>query len=376
MAKRMIIMLILAAIVLGGVFGFQAFKAKMIAQAIAGLGNQPQTVSAASAELQDWQPQLEAVGSFRAVNGADLAMEVSGIVDQISFNSGDDVAAGQALLQLRADDDIGRLHSLEAAADLANIVYERDQKQLKIQAVSQAVLDTDAANLKSARAQVAEQKAVIAKKTVRAPFAGRLGIRNADLGQYLAAGTVIVTLQALDPIYLDFFLPQQELDRIKEGQAIAAGVDTYPDQAFTGEISAINPKVDPATRNVQVRATFKNPDRRLLPGMYARVNITVGAPERHVTLPQTAITYNPYGNTVYAVDSKTDKPDAPPQLTARQVFVTLGATRGDQVAVLKGINPGDTIVTNGQTKLRNGSPINIDNTIAPAADSHPKPVDD
>ncbi len=262
MVKRMVIMLIVVGLVLGGVFGFQAFKSKMIAQALAGLGNQPQTVSTTVAELQDWQPHLTAVGSFRAVNGADLALEVAGIVDQISFNSGDDVAAGAVLLQLRAADDIGRLRSLEATAELASINYERDQKQLKVQAISQAILDTDAANLKSARAQVVEQKAIVDKKTVRAPFAGRLGIRTVDLGQYLSAGATIVTLQALDPIYADFFLPQQNLATIKEGQQVTATIDTFPGQSFTGEISAINPKVDPATRNVQVRATFKNPDRK------------------------------------------------------------------------------------------------------------------
>ena len=199
--------------------------------------------------------------------------------------------------------------------------------------MSQATLDTDAANLKNAEAQVAEQQAVLDKKTLRAPFAGHLGIRAVDLGQYLGAGTVVVTLQALDPIYLDFFVPQQAVDQVRLHQSLDVKVDAYPKDVFTGEISAINPRVDSGSRNVQVRATLKNADHRLLPGMYATLDIQVGQPERYITLPQTAITYSPYGDSVYVVDDKGNGPDGKPQLVARQTFVTTGATRGDQVAV-------------------------------------------
>lgn len=376
MIKRMAIMLIAVGLVFGGIFGFQEFKAKMIAQVMASQGAPTQTVSTAAAEYQEWQPRLEAVGSLRAVNGADLALEVAGIVDEIHFNSGDDVEAGAPLLQLGADDDIAKLHSLEAAAELAQINYDRDKKQLKIQAVSQATLDTDAANLKNAKAQVAEQQAVVDKKSLRAPFAGHLGIRAVDLGQYLSAGTTIVTLQALDPIYVDFTLPQQTLDEIKVGQPVAATIDTYPGQTFTGVISAINPRVDASTRNLQLRATLANPDRKLLPGMYATVDIDTGAVQRYVTLPQTAITFTTYGDSVYVVGDKGKGANGQPQLVARQTFVTTGPKRGDQVAILSGVKPGDTVVSAGQIKLHDGAPILINNTVTPTADANPAPADE
>src|SRR5580698_7141438 len=334
MFKRMVIMLGSVGLVLGLVFGFKAFVATKIKESLAGFANMPQTVSTATAASQEWQPQLEAVGSLRAVKGADLALEVAGIVDEIDFNSGDDVQAGASLLRLKTDDDVAKLHSLEANAQLAQITYQRDEKQFKAQAVSQATLDTDAANLKNANAQVAEQQAIVDKKNLRAPFAGHLGIRAVDLGQYLAAGTTIVTLQALDPIFLDFFVPQQAVDQVKLGQTVAVKVDAYKDRTFPGEISAVNPKVDASSRNVQIRATLKNADHRLLPGMYATVDIATGAPQNYITLPQTAITYNPYGDTVYIVDDKGGDAGGKTSLVARQTFVTLGPTRGDQVAVL------------------------------------------
>ena len=376
MTKRMVIMLIAVAIVFGGIFGFQAFKASMIKKFMTAMGSPPQTVSAAKAAYSAWQPKLEAIGTLRAVKGADLSLDVPGVVASISFNSGDDVEQGAPLLKLRVEDDLAKLESLQAMAELSDIVNQRDQKQFKMQAVSQATLDTDAANLKNAKAQVVQQQAVIDKKFLRAPFAGHLGIRAVDLGQYLAAGTVIVTLQALDPIFVDFFLPQQAVDQVRLGQSVTVKIDAFKDQTFAGEISAINPKVDAGSRNVQIRATLKNPDHKLLPGMYATVDIATGAPQSYITLPQTAISFNPYGDTVYVVDSKAaDANGKPPQLIARQTFVTTGPTRGDQVAVLKGIDEGDLIVTAGQIKLHNGSTILIDNSITPTADAAPVPID-
>jgi membrane fusion protein (multidrug efflux system) len=375
MTKRMVIMLIAVAIVFGGIFGFQAFKAAMIKKFMSAMSAPPQTVSTTKATFSEWQSKIEAVGSLRAVKGADLSLEVSGVVDAISFSSGDDVEQGTLLLKLRADDDIAKLESLQATAELNQLTFDRDQKQFKIQAVSQANLDTDAANLKNAKAQVAQQQAILDKKFLRAPFAGHLGIRAVDLGQYLGAGTVIVTLQALDPIFMDFFVPQQAVDQVRLGQKVAVKVDAYRDQTFVGEISAINPKVDAGSRNVQIRATLPNADRRLLPGMYATVDIATGEPKNYITLPQTAITYNPYGDTVYIVDSKGTDASGKPLLVARQTFVTTGTTRGDQVAVLKGVNDGETIVTAGQIKLHNGSPILIDNSITPTADAAPVPID-
>jgi membrane fusion protein, multidrug efflux system len=376
MKKRMVIMLAAVAIVFGGVFGFQAFKAAMIKKFMSSMAQPPQTVTASKATMSEWQPKITAVGSLRAVKGADLSLEVSGVVDSLAFNSGDDVEQGTLLLKLRADDDVAKLESLQATAELNGITYDRDQKQFKLQAVSQATLDTDAANLKNAKAQVAQQKAILDKKYLRAPFAGHLGLRQVDLGQYLGAGSVIVTLQALDPIFLDFFVPQQAIDQVRLGQSIAVKVDAYETQTFTGEISAINPKVDANSRNVQVRATLKNADRKLLPGMYATVDIPTGAPQNLITLPQTAITFSPYGDTVYIVDSKGADANGKPQLIARQSFVTTGSARGDQVAVLKGVSEGDMIVTSGQLKLHNGSTVLIDNSVIPTADAAPSvPLD-
>jgi membrane fusion protein (multidrug efflux system) len=373
MPKRMLIMLAAVCLVLGLVAGFKVFVAGKIKESLAGFASMPQTVSTTTAAYQEWQPRLEAVGSLRAVKGADLALEVAGIVAEIDFNSGDDVEAGAPLLRLIADDDAAKLRSLEATAQLAQITYQRDEKQFKAQAVSQATLDADAANLKNANAQVAEQQAVVNKKVIRAPFAGHLGIRSVDLGQYLSPGTPIVTLQALDPIYLDFYLPQQAIEQARVGQTVTVTVDTYPDQTFTGEITAINPKVDANSRNVQVRATLKNADHKLVPGMYARVNIVTGTPLRYVTLPQTAVTYNPYGSTVYLVEEKGRDAKGEPRRIARQTFITTGPTRGDQVAVLNGIKEGDIVVSAGQIKLHNGSSLAINNDIQPTADANPTP---
>ena len=374
MIKRMIVMLILVGIVFGGIFEFQAFKAKIIKQVMAQLASPPQTVSTTKAAYQDWQPQLSAVGSLRAVNGADLSLEVGGVVDDIRFQSGDDVKSGQLLLHLRSDDDVAHLRSLEATAQLAQITWQRDQKQFAAQAVSQATLDTDEANLKNAKALVAQQQAIVDKKVLRAPFDGHLGIRAVDLGQYLNPGTAIVTLQALDPLYVDFYLPQQALDHLQIGQQVATKVDAFPDRSFGGELTAVNPRVDAASRNVQIRATLKNPERKLLPGMYVTVQIDTGAPQRYITLPQTAVTYNPYGSTVYLVTEKKGA-NGQTQLIAQQVFVTTGATRGDQVAVLTGVKENDTVVTAGQMKLRNGTVILVNNAVQPSSDAHPSPAD-
>jgi membrane fusion protein (multidrug efflux system) len=375
MTKRMIIMLIAVAVVLGGVFGFQVFKANIIKHVMASLANPPQTVSTVTAGYQQWQPAVSAVGTLRAVNGAELSLQLAGIVSELDFKSGDDVRAGQVLLRLRTDDDVAKLQALQATAELAQITYDRDRKQLQAQAISRATLDSDVASLKNNQAQVAEQQAVVDQKILRAPFAGHLGIRAVDLGQYLAAGTQVVTLQALDPLYLDFFLPQQALANIKVDQAVAVHVDTWPGVNFAGQIIAINPQVDPTSRNVQIRATLPNPDHRLLPGMFATLDISTGAPQHQITLPQTAVAYNPYGDTVYVVLDKGKDAQGKPQLIAQQTFVTTGDTRGDQVAILKGIKAGDVIVSAGQIKLHNDSPVVVNNTVQPTDNPHPDVAD-
>ncbi|OSI34285.1 efflux transporter periplasmic adaptor subunit [Bradyrhizobium canariense] len=363
MFRRMAIMLVLVGAAFAAVVGFQAFKARMIQKAIAGLRAPPQTVSTITAATQAWQKRLDAVGSVRAERGADLSAQVAGIVKAIRFQSGAKVEKGALLVELEAADDIAHLESLKATEALAQLNYDRDSHLLKSDAVSRQTADTDFATLKSAEAQVAQQQALVGYKSIKAPFSGRLGIRQVDLGQYIAPGTPIVTLQQLDPIFVDFYLPQQALAQIKVGQDVRAGIDTYPDVQFTGKILAINSLVNTASRNVEVRAIFANPDEKLLPGMFATVEIDVGAPQHYVTLPNTAIYYNSYGDIVYVATKGQDTGEGNRQYVARQVFVKTGQTRGDQVAVLDGVEPGDVIVTAGQNKLHNGSRIKIDNKV-------------
>ena len=393
---------VLLILVVGGIWGYNLFS---MIQGFKAQGVPKQTVSTMKAGYDEWHGELAAVGDVRAERGADLSLEVAGVVESIGFKSGDDVKAGQNLLALRSADDVAHLASLKANANLAEIVYKRDQGQLKAGAVSQATLDSDEANMRSAQAQVAEQQALVDKKQLRAPFAGHLGIRAVDLGQYLSPGTKVVTLQQLDPILVDFNVPQQALSQIAVGQAVKASTDTYPDLQFEGEIAAIDPHVDTDTRNVAVRASLKNPDRKLLPGMFAKVSISVGQPQRYLTLPQNAITFNPYGETVFIVttagklkaeqdaksgnevltehDKQVTKAAAasqpqedPNQLVAKQTFVTVGSTRGDQISILKGVNEGDEIVTSGQLKIKTGSPIVINNSVQPANDANPKPTEE
>jgi membrane fusion protein (multidrug efflux system) len=310
----------------------------------------------------------------RAVRGADIAAEVPGVITAIHFQSGREIQEGAPLVQLNNESDLARLQSLAAAVELAEANYERNRKQLEIQAVSRAVVDADAANLKSASAQVAEQRALVNKKLVRAPFAGRVGIRGVDVGQYVTAGTKLVTLQALDPVYVDFYAPQKALGKIVPKQRIVLKTDAFAGEQFPGEVSSIDPKVDPATRNVQVRATVRNPKRTLLPGMFASVTIASGGPQRFITLPQTAVSYNPYGDTVFIVEEQKGE-DGKASLLAQQKFVTTGGTRGDQVAILSGIKEGDTVVTAGQIKLRTGVPVIVNNSIQPANEPAPQPKD-
>lgn len=373
MIKPLAILFIATAVILGGIFGWHVFIGKMMAKYMSGAATAPQTVSTTVAAAASWQAQTQAVGSVRAVRGADLASQASGIVDEIHFESGSEVPAGAVLLKLRPYDDPAKLAQLQAAAVLAEQTYKRDQEQFAAQAISQQTLDSDVSTLKSARAQVAAQQALIDEKTIKAPFAGKLGIRQIDEGQYLTAGTTVVTLQALDPIFIDFYVPQQDLAQLKAGETVAATLDAYPGTRFSGTISSINSKVDAASRNVQVRASFRNADRRLVPGMYANVDIDNGAPTTHITLPQSAITYNPYGDTVFLVKQSGVDDKGKPKATVQQTFVTLGATRGDQVAVLSGVAAGDVVVTAGQMKLRNGTPVVVNNSVMPTDDASPTP---
>ncbi|MCH8858300.1 MAG: efflux RND transporter periplasmic adaptor subunit [Proteobacteria bacterium] len=330
-------------------------------------------VSTVIVRAEPWQPRLDVIGSLTASTGADLAVEVSGIVEEVYFDSGGDVEAGARLVRLRATDETARLATLQAQAELAAATHRRNQRLFDIQGISEAEFETSSAALKSAEATVDEQRAVIEKKLVRAPFDGHLGIRNVNVGQYVNPGTIVVTLQALDPINFDFFVPQQMLERLHPGQLVEVHVDAYPNTIFTGHITTIDPKIDLATRNVAVRTMLPNSDHRLLPGMYATARIDTGAQAHHLTLPQTAVTFNPYGTTVYRVEEQTE--DGQTKFVVRQTFVTTGETRGDQVAILSGISEGDEIVSAGQFKLQNGAAIEINNDVQPLNDPNPTPVE-
>lgn len=375
MTKRMIIMLVAAIVIFGGVLGFLIFRGIMIQKYIASMGQPPQTVTTTIAKYDDWEPTLDAVGSLKALKGTDITPQLAGIVAEIPFESDSEVKEGDLLVKLANEDDVAKLKALQADADLARLNYDRSKKLVKSRAVSQAQLDTATATLKSAIAQVAAQQALVDKKEIRAPFDGRVGIRLVDIGQYLTAGEKITTLQALDPIYVDFTLSQSNVSKISVGQAVAIQTDAYPGQTFTGKVVALDPKLDTATRNIAVRAELPNPDHKLLPGMFASVKITTGAKEKKLTLPETAITYNPYGETVFLV--KKGKPDADGKtpLIAQQKFVVTGTTRGDEVAITQGISEGDTVVASGQLKLKNGTPLIINNSQSLPVEVAPNPQD-
>lgn len=312
------------------------------------------------------------------VRGVDVTTEIAGLVRQVNFKSGQEVKAGELLVQLNDDSDVAQLNSLQAAADLAVTVLNRDKAQFAAQAISQAQVDSDAADLKSKRALVEQQKALVEKKAIRAPFSGEIGITTVNPGQYLNPGDKIVSLEKIDPIYIDFYVPQKQVGGLSLGQTINLSNDAYVGVNFAGKITALNPKIDATTRNVQVEATLANPKHQLLPGMFANVKVDMGEKKAYLTLPQTAITYNPYGSTVFIVkpdDKKDAKKDdkGNTQLVASQVFVTTGSTRGDQVAVLTGLQAGQQVVTSGQIKLKNGTPVVVDNTVVPANSPNPTP---
>ncbi|MGR3885546.1 efflux RND transporter periplasmic adaptor subunit [Pseudomonas sp. 1152_12] len=329
-------------------------------------------VTAMQVPFSDWQPSVSAVGSMKAVRGVDVTTEVGGIVRTIGFKPGQEVAAQALLVQLNADSDIAQLHALEATADLAVIVLKRDKAQLAVNAISQAQVDTDTADLKAKLAAAEQQRALVAKKTIRAPFAGRIGITSVNPGQYLNPGDKIATLQTFDPIYIDFSVPQTKLEAIAIGQSVAVTADGLPNQTFSGRVSTIDTQFDTTTRNVTVEATIENPKQSLVPGMFARVVVNSGTTQRYLTVAQTAVTYNPYGTTVFiATSSKNDKGEE--VLTAQQTFIKTGPTRGDQVAILSGVKEGDLLITSGQMKLKNGSAVKIDNSAAPLNDPAPTP---
>lgn len=371
MKKPMIIMLSCLGILFGVIFLYKAFISYKMHKGMASMKSPIITVSAMKASNEAWDPRYQATASLRAIRGVDVTTELAGMIRQIYFVPGADVKKGQLLVELNIDADVSQLHSLQANETLASITYHRDQKQYKAHAISKATLDTDYANLKSLQAQVAEQQATIDKKIIRAPFTGRLGISMVNPGQYLNPGDKIVTLQTMDPIYADFYIPQQTIGKFSIGQTVKLTSDSFPKITFTGKITTINPAVDTSTRNLEIEATIHNANYQLKPGMFASANVTTGKPENLLTLPQTAVSFNPYGSLVYILKNPEKEADGKTVYIATQSFVTTGETRGDQVVVNSGVKAGDLVVTSGQLKLKNKDRVVINNSVAPSDTASP-----
>ena len=329
------------------------------------------TISTFTAKHEQWRPVVSAVGSVAAVQGVTLSNEVAGVVSKITFESGATVAAGDVLVELDSSTEQAQLHVAEAAADLARINLERARDLREKQTISASELDTAEAQAKQANAQVENLRAFVSKKALRAPFAGRLGIRQINLGQYLTAGTAIVTLQSLDPIYVDFFLPQQNLASAVVGQDVTVTSDADPAHPRQGHVTAIAAEVETATRNVKMQATLANTDGMLRPGMFVNLNIFQSEAREVIVVPATAILYAAYGNSVYVVEKAKEGEG----MVANQHFVRLGETRGDFVEIVQGLDADAQVVSSGAFKLRNGSPVHVDNSKVPAMSLAPKPAD-
>jgi membrane fusion protein (multidrug efflux system) len=371
MKKRMFFTLLGCAIVFGAVFGYQAFVARMTEQALSNRPAPVHTVTADEAATATWQPRIRSVGSLTAVRGVDIAAEIDGRVTEVAVEDGATVAEGEVLARLDDDGLQADLRGARAEARLAEIELERQNRLRRQNANSEADVDRAQSELEQARSRVDSVQAALEKKTIRAPFAGRVGIVQVDLGQFIDVGHAIVTLQTLDPIHVDFTVPQRELARIETGQPVEAEADAYADRTFEGRIVAISPRVEQSTRNVTVRARLGNADGVLRPGMFVQAAVRLPEEENVVTLPQTAIAYNPYGNSVFLVNEAQTE-DGETELTVERKFVRTGATRGDQVQILEGVEAGERVVTSGQLKLRNGSKVTIDNAVTPANEADPQ----
>lgn len=379
MAKRMILMLAVVAVVLTilGTVKYQQVQAEIAAGAA--FQQPPEAVTTIVAQQERWPTTLSAIGTVTAVNGVTVAADLPGIVERIAFESGRPVRQGDLLVKLDTRQEEAQLEAAEAQRDLARLQLERIEGLRAKGVTSQAELDDARAAFTQADARVGEIEATIARKTIRAPFSGILGIRQVNLGQYLSGGAPIVPLQSLEPIYVDFSVPQQQVARLRTGTEVSvtpddlpAGQGLAPHRRMMGRVSAVDSVVDPSTRNVQIRATFDNPDAILKPGMFVEARITLGEGSSAVTLPASAISYAPYGDSVFVVEEM-EGPDGDPYRGVRQQFVKLGGSRGDQVAVLSGIEPGEEVVTSGVFKLRNGAAVLVNNEVQPGNDPAPRP---
>lgn len=370
MNKRMIFMLVATGLLFGGIFGFKAFIDGVIADVFDNMGPETATITASTARLVDWTPRFDAVGSFAPVQGAELTLEQGGIVREIHFENGQIVEAGQLLVSLDTRVDQAELEQQQASLRLAEMELERQQRLFEQRSIARSVLDRAETEAARARAVVAAQQAVIEQKILRAPFTGRVGIRQINPGQFLAPGTPVVSLQALDPIFLDFTVPQRQLPLLQIGAVVQARVDAFPGQIFEGRISALEPRLNESTRSLLVQARFDNPDERLRPGMFAQVSLELGQSSSVLVVPQTAIRFATYGNSVFTVEPNGEG------LQVVRRFVRTGRTRGDLIEIVDGLEAGARVASSGLLKLQNNTPVRIDEdpAVQPSEDPDPRPA--
>lgn len=368
MKKRILLTVLVALGVLGAIFGVKYQQLGKAKAALAARKPAPATVTTAPAVEEKWRSTLHAVGSLESFQGVTLRAEIEGRIVRVAFESGARVAAGDILVELDTASEAALLKSNEAVARLAELNLERARELQRNNTNPKADLDTAEATAAQARAAIESTQATLAKKHIVAPFAGRLGLRQVSPGQFLNKGDAVVTLEATDPIYADFSIPQQEVSDLQTGLEVKIGLDAFPDREFTGRIEAIDPRVSTTTRNLRARAVLNNPDETLRPGMFARVEVQLPGERTLIVLPATAIVYSPYGDSVYVV-AKNEQG----ALAAQQRFVQVGPKRGDQVSLLAGVQAGEEVVTAGQGKLRPGTLVTVDNTVTPANQPAPKP---
>ena len=374
MAKRMVLMLVVVLALLGGL-GFVKFK--QVEAAIAQGKNfkiPPTAVTSVVAQKEVWPSTMGVIGTAAAIQGVTVSADLPGTIDKIHFESGQWVKEGDILVELDTRQEKAQLASLEAQRDLAKINYGRAQELVGAGVIAKQDYDNASAQQKATEAQVGDVKAAIARKTIRAPFSGVIGIRQVSLGQYLAAGQAIVSLQTLSPIYVNFGVPQQETGKVIAGHVLRVTNSDLPGMAFTGRIVALDSVINEQTRNIQVQAIVTNKENRLRPGMFVQVELPLGSPREVISLPASAINYAPYGDTVYIVTDMKD-PQGNTYRGVRQQVVKVEGSRGDQVGVISGLNPGDEVVSSGVFKLRNGAPVVVNNSVKPSNSASPKPED-
>ena len=374
MAKRMFFMLVVAVTIIAGLGYFKLRQVQAAVKAGSSFQPPPAAITTTVAKKEIWPSTLNVVGTMTAIHGVTVSADLPGTVDQIKFDSGKWVQAGDVLVELDTRQERAQLAAMEAQRDLTKINYARMQQLVNEGVISRSDYDKATADQKAADANAAEVRAAIARKTIRAPFSGVLGIRQVNLGQYLAAGSPIVPLQSLNPIYVTFSVPQQAIAHVQVGHTVRVTSEDLAGLSFTGRVNALDSVVDQNTRNVQVQATLNNPQGKLRPGMFVQVEVGVGAQRSLIPLPASAISYAPFGDSVFVVTDMKD-PKGQTYRGVRQQFVKLDGARGDQVGVVSGINPGDEIVTSGVFKLRNGAAVAVNNKVQPGNDPAPKPED-